>query len=253
MDKKLVVCGCVKDCAEYLVHHIQKLKGLQDFFHKVVFVFFENDSTDNTLDILRENGMIVISIQNLPIKGRMNVLAYGRNKLLDFIAENCADFDYMLMTDMDYVLQRFDPAMIKDVFDRYPSFSWDVLTANTFGKYFDIYALRTNQNHAFKDEILFDCWQMINKGRRCGINDEILKREFVGKYQIEISPDTPLIPVLSAFGGMGIYKMSILKDCRYSTAHGCEHVSFHEDIRKNGGRIFICPQLRVCSEQKHIV
>lgn len=251
--KQVVVCGCVKNAENYLKRSIPKLKKLEDIFNRVVFIFFENDSSDNTLQILQDYGMIVISYKNLPIQNRMDVLAFGRNKLLEYIETYHNDLDLMIMMDFDYVLERFDHRMFEEIFEEYGFNKWDVLTANSYNKYYDIYALRTEANEVFKDEILFNCWDMINKGRRCNIPDTILLREFVGKYQICIPDDKPLIPVLSAFGGIGIYKIEFIKGARYSTLYGCEHVSFNEELRKNGARIFICPKLLVCAEPKHIV
>ena len=72
-----------------------------------------------------------------------------------------------------------------------------------------------------------------------------------------IDPGTPLIEVDSAFGGLGIYRMSYVLEGRYVGARTktcvddgrerrmlwqvCEHVSLHADIRRRAGRLFIAP------------
>ena len=79
------------------------------------------------------------------------------------------------------------------------------------------------------------------------------------------------IPVTSAFNGMGIYKISKIKNCKYegftrkctcknyNVIGKCrfdtvDHASFHEDmIKKNNAKIFICPQLLVDCQVEHLV
>ena len=64
---------------------------------------------------------------------------------------------------------------------------------------------------------------------------------------IIIPPSDDWISVLSAFGGLAIYRKSILPNARYVGALDnspvCEHVPFHQAIVDNGGNIFINPSL----------
>ena len=92
----------------------------------------------------------------------------------------------------------------------------------------------------WKYPIDYDCWTMRDTGKSVSGN------------QISIPVDFPLIPVTSAFGGMGIYRISSIQGCRYSAEFDqsltCEHVSFHDQIIKKGGKIFICPDMVVQSQ-----
>ena len=52
------------------------------------------------------------------------------------------------------------------------------------------------------------------------------------------------LEVDSAFGGIAIYKVSIIGDCKYIGSYDdgtelCEHVPFHQCIKENGGKIYI--------------
>ena len=66
---------------------------------------------------------------------------------------------------------------------------------------------------------------------------------------IKIDSSEKVIPVDSAFGGLAIYKKSCIPDeAEYIglSKNGekiCEHVSFHNSIKKNKGSIFINPKL----------
>ena len=53
---------------------------------------------------------------------------------------------------------------------------------------------------------------------------------------------------MSAFGGFGVYRTEYLAGAHYRglTRYGrlvCEHVTFHETIRQNGGSLYILPAL----------
>jgi hypothetical protein len=60
---------------------------------------------------------------------------------------------------------------------------------------------------------------------------------------ITIPEDSDWIEVDSAFGGFAIYRRSSLADTAAYEGVECEHVTFHDHIRRNGGRIFINPKL----------
>jgi hypothetical protein len=65
---------------------------------------------------------------------------------------------------------------------------------------------------------------------------------------ITIPESADWIPVDSAFGGLGIYRRSILSGARYSGADEdgdgtCEHVPLNNQLRARGARIFINPRL----------
>ena len=52
---------------------------------------------------------------------------------------------------------------------------------------------------------------------------------------------TPLIPVLSAFGGLGVYPAAVYRKARYS-GEDCEHVIFHRRLHEAGHRrMFVNP------------
>jgi hypothetical protein len=65
---------------------------------------------------------------------------------------------------------------------------------------------------------------------------------------LHIPKETPNIEVESAFGGFAIYRMKSLGKARYSGSNQlgmpiCEHVPFHQELRKAGRKIIIDPSL----------
>jgi len=48
------VCGCTINSASYIKAHLQHLFDLKKIFHSGDIVIYENDSTDNTVEILKK-------------------------------------------------------------------------------------------------------------------------------------------------------------------------------------------------------
>jgi hypothetical protein len=63
----------------------------------------------------------------------------------------------------------------------------------------------------------------------------------------KIRKNLPLIPVDSAFGGLGIYRKSVFMNHNYSLPlkqhHESEHVSLHKKIIDSNGLLFIAPKM----------
>jgi len=263
----IVVCGCTKNSASYIDKNLNKLYSMHDLFKEFHMVVYENDSTDNTVQILEtfkknkksfdyisEKG-IINKVRNKSIIGPQ-IIGYGRNRLLEYVEKNYTDsIDYLLMVDLDTVIENFDKDQLKYIF-KHDTTSWDALFANCDGKYYDIYALRIYKDiwcrdiHSslWKEPIYYDCWSMAKKTYNV--------QKFVRHNQVIIPTTTHLIPVSSAFGGFGIYKYDIIKGIRYSCIANneitCEHVCFHEQIRKKHNvNFFICPELLMNKQTEH--
>ena len=217
MKYKIVICGCIKNGSKFIEDSLNKLIsiGELDIIEDIKIVLYENDSKDNTVEIINDiikkhDGLIhLISETNISKGNRTKCLAYGRNKLIEYVRCHFENYDLMLMTDLDYVLSRFENKIIDNVLRSYNYYEWDVLTANNYGLYYDIYALRTHANKFWKQSLFHDCW--IKYHMDCSIyknvqNSELLYRN-IGIYQVNIDKDERLISVLSGFGGMGLYKI----------------------------------------------
>jgi hypothetical protein len=272
-DYKVILVGCTKNSGSYIHGHLTRLNQMSKFFTKFNIVLYENDSTDNTIeqlnlfksnnsnfDFISETNVVEKYIQNKHINLRVQIISHGRNCLLYIINSLYTNYDYMIMIDLDTVLNNFDPNNIQNIFS-YDTNLWDVLTANCNGPYYDIWALRISQNiwqdnihgKIWSNPIIHDCWAQ-----------HVMNMSFkdcVKSYQKVIPMNSPLIETDSSFGGAGIYRINKIKDCYYNpffynhhmmiVGH-CEHVSFHKDIKKNGGRIFICPSFLVNCPIEHI-
>lgn len=302
-DYSIIICGCTINSSSYIERHLQHLQELKPLFKDFSIVIYENDSVDNTTEILKDlerNGTIQLitekGITNR-LKKRTTIIAHGRNTLIDHVIK-CNKYDYMIMVDLDDILKQPIGDSIKRAFE-YNTNEWDVLTGNCSGLYYDIWALRINKkqwsetHQAIWDTCLdYDVWDMIKHVNYANMIKELEEREknfayyttttqkilqrkilretYVKSFQKNIPSTSPLIPVESAFGGIGIYKISAIKDCKYNGLQtnctcsdydvkgdcidiACEHISFHKDIiQKNDGKIFICPTLLVANQEEHM-
>jgi len=274
------VCGCTINSSSYIKEHLQHLIDLKNIFHSVDIVIYENDSTDNTVEILKkledDKKITLISEENIKstFKARTEIIAHGRNKLVQYVRSQ-EKYDYMIMVDLDGVLKNPITNSIKSAFSYDPT-KWDVLVGNCLDRYYDIWALRINQrqwtpiHNKIWDKCLdYDSWDMYTHRKQEGRDGGRLRLLHIKRYQKNIPTNFPLIAIESGFNGIGIYKISCIKDCnyegitkyctcrKYNVIGRCmiptpEHVQFHKEIReKNSGRIFICPSLIVNDHKEH--
>lgn len=260
---KVVICGCTINSAHYIEKHLDLLHGLEAIFEKCNIVVYENDSKDKTTEVLQSFKRTHTNFEYITENGIANklkhrplIISYGRNVLMKYINEKYNNYDLMIMVDLDKVICKFDRNIIINVLDNYEYNSWDVLTGNC-DKYYDIWALRicrdiwnikVHQSLWKNGPIDYDCWLPETGGKN--------RQRFVYENQVHIPTNYPLIPVDSAFNGIGIYKMKSVKNCTYSAIDKgkitCEHVAFHKRIKDlNNGKIFICPKLLIHNEEHY--
>jgi hypothetical protein len=219
------------------------------------YIFTENDSEDETVAILtafdaqHQRGIVESGSSLLKTHPRRTArIALQRNRIIHHLVHNprFADADFLVMMDFDEV--NADLAA-EDVITRVTAQTreWDALFANQLPTYYDIWALR---HPTWCPE---DCIAQI-RNRPFWMRRETAKQKFVRNRQITLDPSSPLLAVESAFGGLGIYDMRLVRQVGQEVGEAycgldakgheiCDHVSFHAALRKAGGRLFIDPAL----------
>ena len=226
----------VGSCLNFLSDNIEPL------FKKVYFYTFENDSEDNTVDVLnkwasnKDNATIESEVRDAPYLPlststvRTENMAYARNKCHDFVRSLQDEVDYVVVIDtdfMDFSVTGFLNSMgwiaSNDKIDAISGFSFlfkrmhftdglvskDILLTN-----YDSWAYRINHWADVQDRGLmywFQWWLPL--------------------------PGSPPIKVNSAFGGCCIYRTDKYLSGRYNGSN-CEHVTFHGDIFINNNAEF---------------
>lgn len=250
-DKKVAICLLARNSEVALKRNIPKIERLRKSFRESYIVVVENDSKDNTKNILREwkesSESIVLNIedtgtQTIPsatVNGyfpgmtanRIEKMIKYRNKYLDYIHAHNNNLDYVIVFDSD--IYDFDVGSIEKVIEEAPN-DWVALFANgkyfwspaflgIMGKYYDAYCF-IPKNAEHKDLTYREMYIE---------NDILCKQLKKEKY----------VPCESAFGGIGIYKYSaiqnknyvMIKNNRSSVAEVlCDHVSLNLEAGKSG-------------------
>lgn len=272
IDKKVIIAGCTKNSGQYILAHLIKLGELGKQFSEYKIIIYENDSSDNTIELLElykksNKNFIYISEKGISTKysphhNRVQIITHGRNYLLTLVYEKYSNYDLLIMVDLDDVLKKFNAKNCAQQISRHNDVEWSGLTANCEGPYYDIWALRIPatlwdpeiHGKIWPGPLEHDCWNQIS--------NNIPQRVCIKNYQKIIPLNMPLIETESSFNGIGVYKIDKIKDIKYDAFYRnqdnqiifgqCEHVSFHRNIRNNGGKIYICPSLMMNSQTEHI-
>uniref|UniRef100_A0A6C0K2K8 Glycosyltransferase 2-like domain-containing protein n=1 Tax=viral metagenome TaxID=1070528 RepID=A0A6C0K2K8_9ZZZZ len=271
---RCVIIGCAKNVAAHLPSTLAQIDVIRSLWLDAAVVIAENGSTDSTKQLLAEYAatkshthiLTLDEANSIPL--RTERLALVRNRLLDFVHETYSHFDYILSVDLDGILDGFKSSGLTELFKSFPVDTWDAVFANVAGKYYDIWALRSAEMG-----ITYDCWDMILHLRlEGGVSRADAKAVCVTQFQKVIEPSpSRLIPVESAFGGLGLYRLAATRGCTYvgitrdcscqrfvafnqalCASETCEHVSFHKDMVANGAKLFICSSLLVKTQQEHL-
>jgi hypothetical protein len=189
-------------------------------FPEAKFVIYENNSTDGTPELLKaleskySGGTFTVvcemvdpKVQLTTCKARtwdnkpcrMEIIADARNRLLDvFWSAGPTDEDILVLVDFDIKKIPTVNTLFKYI-ENFPADA-DALFANGVNvgdtRYYDMYALRTLDNP---------------------VGPEITGEKFWGSLKyFNLAKDGSRIPVISAFGGLGVYRVGSIRGARYS-------------------------------------
>lgn len=250
INQKVIICGVVKNVENMILRSLDMCIDIGKLFNDYRIVIYENNSTDNTKQILKDLNKEKVKIisetidydeikKNSKIWAytevtgsdhpcRMEQIANARNKLLNEI-KKYNDFTYVIMIDLD--THHFESNGIIDSFNNRDLNSWDVIYANgkdSYGYYYDKYALRCYSNvFLFGAELYGDNFYI--KRNNLTINFD--------------NDDNQLIPVISAFGGIGIYKKEVFNDCYYASLIDESITNFYHELLSNLPDNAISPEI----------
>jgi hypothetical protein len=246
--RPLLIVGCVRNGAATIGENVLRLSQAFSKFPEVYWLLIESDSSDNSLEVLRNISESIPNFKYMPqgvlsekIPLRTERLAYCRNVYLQEIKNNSIykNVEYVVVSDFDDTNTLLTEEAILSCWIRT---DWDVCTANQQGPYYDIWALR----HPLWSPS--DCWLEHRFLSQFSRRPSDLAYACVFSKMIELPPRGEWLEVDSAFGGMAIYRKSIMSQAAYIGLYEngmevCEHVPFHLAIRAAGGKIYINPKL----------
>jgi hypothetical protein len=263
--KKTYICGCVKNCGQYIEAVLKNIEKLIPLFADYQIVIAFDISQDQSLRILCEQKRkykIDILINRNPVSiYRTENISNARNSILKYIRDkNDPTFEHFIMLDFDDVCAG---TIHPEVLQRYLGDSgpeWDSLSFRR-KIYYDAWALSI-------EPYVFSCWHF-NNGRQV----VEMMQKYIDEKLDAVKPGE-LLECMSAFNGFAIYKTEkfidqwyewdvhknleiipkklIIKNIEavgrelirhYNNDQDCEHRFFHiRAIQRNGTKIRIAPE-----------
>jgi len=248
---KITISGIFRNSEVYCYWLIKQLKQMETYYSRRIdlnYAFYENDSIDNTTQILTDfmstridRGRFIsehlgTSFINRYHKELANTnirtirLAECRNRCFDGL--HPLDSEWTLIIDSDI----YFPINILDKFlEEYENLRSDKIAMllanglNSDGYYYDEWAFRDVSGHRCNKGLLQHRFERIDIF--C-LNEKDRHNWVIGKP----------VKVMSGFGGCGFVRSNLLEHSRWTTPKECEHIEFCKNLREHGD-IYICPNI----------
>jgi hypothetical protein len=256
-ESMLIICGIVRNTEKGLKKNIPVINSLCDIAKDYRIVIYENDSTDNTKQILKKwaddrgsekihvllnEGVSVeetiplsnnVSCNSFFSKKRIEKMVYFRNQYLSYYRNMAWEADYVIVVDLDVAT-----LFIENILSSFalPN-EWDAVTA--YG-----YSLSPSLKRRYHDTYALVEYEKENEPQT-----EIKMKKLALKYG-KMKNNNSLIRVFSAFGGLAIYRYEAIKNIDYQLISNndnrvevyCEHFSIYLQMKKNGyDKVYINP------------
>lgn len=255
-SSNVLLVGLARNCEDRIQEEIRIINAAFVKAASVKWFVVESDSDDGTLPILNklavDDRFDFVSLGSIRTKypKRTDRIAKCRNRYLEEIKKNpkYTNIDFVVVADLDGVNSKLTELSVNSCWNL--NEDWDACFANQSEVYYDIWALR----HALWSPN--DCWENYNFLINNGSSKSKALQKAVHSRMIKIKNDEIPIEVDSAFGGLGIYKKSVILLSEYiglntKNEEFCEHVSFHLNLREKGCRLYIIPSLINCGWNEH--
>ena len=243
-QKRIVFLGLARDTQNTLPTVLNQISKIGNLFKEYKIYIFENDSIDNTLEILKElknsKPIEYFSLSGLDstFPDRTIRLSYARNYLLN--ATKHLGFDYVVCFDTDGVFLEIP----EDSF--LSCFTLDEVWDGCFpvmNPYYDIWAFRHRN-------MLSDDYKELGKYLPKVIGEENMVRYVSIPTRLQnFEMYEGWLWVDSAFGGMALYKANAYYQSSYwgeiNKQELCEHVSLHSKMRSKNARLYINPEFKI--------
>jgi len=212
--KRACICTVINSIRN--MHNIpQKMEQFNSILSEVFVVYVLTFSADDVIEKLSNNNTLILCLED-----KEDTITKCRNVYLNFVIANKDLFDIMIVVDADRSLYNDIKPIYFTCLSNENIHKWNAVFANQSYKYYDIESLNGS---------------IFNKD--LSSLDEEEKKEMIKKYQQHIPDDCGLIPVRSAFGGLAIYKTSILHESIKYRSDG--HKSFNMELSKDVPKMYI--------------
>ncbi len=262
-----VVIACLaRNCETTVEKSLRNVLDLAGLFRKAYVNIYTNDNDDRTYEVLHEHRGSYHQLRRIDGVAaaygmRLERMAFCRNiYVYDYKALRAADPTVNLLISIDFdqyngLASNSDPLL--DCIATAPP-DWGGIFPAHDVPYYDLWALR------HETWCPGDIWREVDTymkryGWLKALGVPVRKRamrKYIWKRKVMIPRETPPIEVLSAFGGLGIYRSEFLDKAWYRglDAEGgevIEHLHFNTQVRNAGGKLYILPNMVTCLSDSH--
>ena len=260
--KSILFCGIGRNIGANLDLNIQRLHRTGSMFKSYKIFIYENDSNDNTVEILQKNRSNKLTFLSehredqdylSKIKSgedtwhynRCIVLSECRNKYLSYIESVDEKFDYICVLDLDLCGGWSYDGIKHGIFTLEHDKSY--AAATSYGVLADKFNTLALEDTSKNEYVMYDSFAFRPKNWNIGLH--LLSTPAFNSVRVNRGDDP--IEVHSNFGGMAIYKRDALANKRYGSkqwAYGYvdpDHVVLHNQMVKDGWKIIFDPSMIV--------
>lgn len=265
-DKTILFCGICRNVGDVLERNILRIHRTGQLFKEYNIFIYENDSTDNTVEILsryasdnlkylsenrsdKDYRQGIDSGEDKWHHNRCVVLSNCRNKYIEYANKNFSHYDYLCVIDLDLRGGWSYDGIKHGIFTINNENNIGCVSSyGVLSDYHNNYTLETvhQSQYLMYDSFAFRPWGLV------GIH--MLNTAKFNKLQFFRSEDP--INVYSNFGGLAIYNMNIIKDKTYEARQhkdgfvDPDHVLINEKIIKDRYKIILDPSM-IASYSNH--
>lgn len=256
---KILIVGTVRNLQGSLSREIRVMQRAFTAASNIDFYLVESDSTDSTVselqeleDKIRNFSWVSLGILSHSLPNRIERLRKCRNEYVSYIRNNILrnQWDYVVVADLDGVNSALSAESVNNLIPYVNRF--DIFLPNQTRGYYDLLALRHEYwmpNNCFQE--LNWRLQFLNaeKGFLGSISHWVakyrLRSQIIYSRMLNIPSSAQPIEVSSGFGGLGVYRSELFRECDYSAlgekSYECEHVDFNLKLSGKGYRFAIIP------------
>lgn len=243
--RKLAIVSIARNAMPHLKNTLRLVDELSKLWRDCVYYVFENDSTDETpqvLDEFAERPWVTVEHDTLggeDTRGfqpdRTVRLAKCRTRCQEWVRNHAADADYVMVLDTD-------AHGGWSVYGVVNSLAWICEMRGMVTMSREVGGM-ASQSLFIRDEgggrygiAQYDAW-----AARLNFWDD--RREHAWFHALLLPVGTPPVPMNSAFGGLCLYRKEAYLAGKYEGGD-CEHVFLHRSMQRAGYQLFLNPSSR---------
>ena len=260
--KTILFCGIARNVGKNLQRNIDCLHRTGSLFKDYRIFIYENDSSDNTPQILmnnRSSRFMYLSEKRLDEDyrskidsgedmwhyNRCKVLSECRNKYLEYVEYSDTKFDYVCILDLDLKGGWSYDGIKHAIF----TLERDQINAcvSAYGVLAEKNGNDLLEQYNVSDYLMYDSFAFRPLGWNIGLH--MMSMPMFNNIKVERGDES--IEVDSNFGGMAIYKSQALQNKKYGAKKWMEgfidpdHVILNRQIKKDGWKIIMDPSMIV--------